>query len=99
MIKADIVKNLALEVANFAFSGTSPPRCERLIKSPQPYYYHYTQKGGIDILVIDEQKLEVSVVFYSYNKYQIGGGVDLTRDKPIVEGDAVAELLKNYLKR
>lgn len=98
MVKAHIVKNLAIEVANFAFSDTSPPRCERLIKSPQPYYYHYTQKGGIDILVIDEQKLEVSVMFYSYNKYQIGCGIDLIRDKPLVKGEAVVELLKNYLK-
>ncbi len=99
MVKAHIAKNLALEVANFAFSGTSPPRYQRLIKSSQPFYYHYTPKEGIDILVIDEQKLEASVMFYSYDKYQIQHGIDLTKDKHLLEGDAVVELLQNYLKR
>ncbi len=93
------LERLAYDGANFAHSEREPTSMSPLIRGPRPFLYQWTKGGGMEILTFEDPTKPDTAKLFRYNKKQIYSGVDLESDTPIVVGDEVVQVLREYASR
>ena len=90
------LEHLACDGANFAHSEREPTSMSPLINGPRPFFYQWTRDKGMEILTFQDPTKPDTAKLFRYNKKQIYAGVDLEKDIPVIVGDKVVEVLKEY---